>query len=480
MNHIFISYSRKDNKTVDEIVARLNSDGVDVWMDREAIRPGELWREAIVKAVDNAYACVLMLSANSVASENVRKEVDLADGADKGLVPLLLTPVELPAKLRYQLAGIQWIEYYRDPEGKYAELLEVLRAREPKQFISEVQSTREVEIVIKGLNLSNFGPEKQEQLLDLIADFTGILRADVSLSKLTAGSVHVFINMPAEAAYRLKTAALNRDARLIQYGITALRLVGDRHFVFLNEGRIAPLKSGRPGGRWFIGGLTLMVTLILSALIVTVGLPLASPFLSSFFATATPTPTNTLTSTPSSTPTATQTLTFTPTRTPTPTKTRTPTPTRTFTSTPTQTSTPTNTFTPSPTDTRTPSYTPTPNSPAQFFDPNLSSNNLYCNDPETIKILVIDPSGVARVDFHYWVIDQATNQAVYQLSLPMTFIDAGLFSHWQIVFAAPTIHDYPTKNYWFRFAFTATDHVGMQSQSTAYVISFTSCPPPVP
>src|SRR5215207_1662155 len=215
MSHVFISYSRKDNEAVDEIVARLNSDGVDVWIDREAIRAGDLWREAIVKAVDNAYTCVLMLSPNSVASENVRKEVDLADGADKGFVPLLLVPVELPAQLRYQLAGIQWIEYYRDPEVKYAELLKVLRARQPKQIASEVQSKREVEIVIKGLNLSSFGPEKQEQLLDLVANLTGTLRADVRLSRLTAGSVHAFIDMPSDAAYRLKTAALNRDVRLI-------------------------------------------------------------------------------------------------------------------------------------------------------------------------------------------------------------------------------------------------------------------------
>ena len=115
MSHVFVSYSRKDSETVTNIVARLEGDGLSVWFDCEDIRGGELWRETIVKAIDTAYAFVLMLSPNSVASENVRKEVDLAEGANRHLLPVMLASVELPAKLRYQLAGIQWIEYYRDP-----------------------------------------------------------------------------------------------------------------------------------------------------------------------------------------------------------------------------------------------------------------------------------------------------------------------------------------------------------------------------
>ena len=169
MRHVFVIYSRIDSEGVDHIVARLGNDGFNVWLDREVIKGGDVWREAIVEAVDNAYACVLMLSPNSVASDNVRKEVDLADGASKYLIPLMLAPVELPAKLRYQLAGIQWIDYYRDPEAKYAELTEVLHARKPEQIIHEVHSTREVEIRIKGVDISKFGLQEQQKLLNAMA-----------------------------------------------------------------------------------------------------------------------------------------------------------------------------------------------------------------------------------------------------------------------------------------------------------------------
>ena len=265
MKHIFVSYSRKDRKTVDHIVARLIEDGLEVWIDREEITGGELWRESIVKAIDNAYAFILMLSPDSVASDNVRKEIDLADGAKKKFfVPVLLKAVKLPAKLRYQLAGIQWVEYYRTPEKKYAELVKVLRSHTPKR--NGVKRTQDVEIVIKGLKPSKFGQKKQEELLRFVAELTGSQRSELKLTALKSGSVHAFISMPEDAAYRLKTAALNRDSRLINFGIDALRLSSDRNFVFLKTGQIAPLKPPSFGGsRLFISTVAVTVSMLLAS-----------------------------------------------------------------------------------------------------------------------------------------------------------------------------------------------------------------------
>jgi len=166
MKHIFVSYSRIDGEAVDYIVARLEQDGFNVWIDHEEIKAGDLWQEAIVQAVDNAYAVVLMLSPGSVASDNVRKEVDLAESASKELVPVLLAPVELPAKLRYQLAGIEWIEYYRDPEAKYRELLEALQAHQQKFSSGQTSQLMDLELIMGKIKISPFGTENQEQLLN--------------------------------------------------------------------------------------------------------------------------------------------------------------------------------------------------------------------------------------------------------------------------------------------------------------------------
>lgn len=328
MSHVFVSYSRKDSETVDQIVARLEAENFTVWIDREEIRGGELWRKAIVEAVDKAYAFVLMLSPFSVESDNVRKEVDLAEGAGKALVPILLAPAQLPAELRYQLAGIQWIEYYGNPEEKFSELVKVLRVFEQELGASQLPASREVEFVFSGLDLSKLSQEERERLkekvLEVIANSTNTPRAALNVVKMTIGSIHLFVDMPANTAYQIKTAALNKDPRLINAGIDALRLSGDRNFVVLKPSGKAPPKSGkRSGSRWFIGGLTLMIALLITAMVTYMAL---SSFASQQFATATPTPTNTFTPTP--------TMTFTPTAT------NTPTPTITSTTTPSHTPTP--------------------------------------------------------------------------------------------------------------------------------------------
>ncbi len=363
MTHIFISYARKNRKKVDELVARLQADGFDVWLDRQSIDSGAQWREEIVVAIDNAYAFLLALSPASAASRNVRKEMDLAEDSKRSIIPVLLARVRLSAQLRYQLAGVQWIEYFRKPELKYVELVKVLRMYRQNALAIPPATTKEVEIVIAGIDVSKFGPEKQEQLRNFLAQLLDAQQDDLQIIDIRSGSVHAFIRMPAKAAYRLKTAALNRRTDLIKFGIRALRFTTDRQFVFLKSGRIGSTKSGKSCGQWFVGGLTLMIMLLLSMLIVSFG-NIRVPLISS---TGMFTPTESFPSTPSSTPSTTETFTTSPSQIPAATDTFTPTPSLTPTS--------TNTFTPSPTETPIfiPSVTPTwTSTPTHTYTPTFT------------------------------------------------------------------------------------------------------------
>jgi hypothetical protein len=114
---IFVSYSRKDAVQAVEIVARLKSAGFDAWFDRHDINGGDLWREQIVKAVNECSVFLILLSPSSVQSRNVRKELDLADKKGKPVLPLFLSLVDLPGSMEYALAGIQWIDCTRLEAG---------------------------------------------------------------------------------------------------------------------------------------------------------------------------------------------------------------------------------------------------------------------------------------------------------------------------------------------------------------------------
>jgi len=75
---VFVSYASADVATADAVVAILERQGVMCWIAPRDVNAGALYAEAIVRAIGDAKALVLLLSANSVASAHVSKEVERA------------------------------------------------------------------------------------------------------------------------------------------------------------------------------------------------------------------------------------------------------------------------------------------------------------------------------------------------------------------------------------------------------------------
>ena len=113
---VFISYSSLDRDRVMPVVESLRGNGITVWVDEGNIHAADLWSEQIVQAIADCRVMVVMLSQNSTDSHNVVKEVMLASEQKKALLPVYLEPAEVPAKLQYQLAGIQHLELFGQDE----------------------------------------------------------------------------------------------------------------------------------------------------------------------------------------------------------------------------------------------------------------------------------------------------------------------------------------------------------------------------
>src|SRR6266513_6269616 len=114
MGHIFISYSRQDHNLVDKIIRVLAKAGAKVWIEREGIAGGVKWRREIVEAIAAADAVLLAMSQNSVKSDNVRKELDLAEESKKPIFPVEMERTPIPKDLSYQLVGLQRIDLVSD------------------------------------------------------------------------------------------------------------------------------------------------------------------------------------------------------------------------------------------------------------------------------------------------------------------------------------------------------------------------------
>ena len=104
---IFISYSSKDRQQALQLIELLSSAGLSVWIDQSGIDIATSWSKEIVQAINGCKAFIVLISPNSITSENVVKEVSLAAERKKKILPLDLEPVGLPDDLAYHLAGIQ-------------------------------------------------------------------------------------------------------------------------------------------------------------------------------------------------------------------------------------------------------------------------------------------------------------------------------------------------------------------------------------
>ena len=109
MIRVFISYAHEDSRGVDIIRSRLAAAGYAVWIDHEWISGGDAWRTRIVEAIESSDVFLLMLSPHSVKSKYVLQELNIADGEEKPILPVVIAAVEIPREMKLQLSGLQAI-----------------------------------------------------------------------------------------------------------------------------------------------------------------------------------------------------------------------------------------------------------------------------------------------------------------------------------------------------------------------------------
>jgi hypothetical protein len=111
VGEVFLSYSRLDHDFADRVTDCLKHQGVEVWVDTQEIQGGDAWRAAIVRAITDCEAFLVILSPQCVASKNVVKELSLASEKNRHIIPIIGEPCDIPDGMQYQLAELQRIDF---------------------------------------------------------------------------------------------------------------------------------------------------------------------------------------------------------------------------------------------------------------------------------------------------------------------------------------------------------------------------------
>ena len=131
MLSIFVSYSRKDSAVVDRLVKKLEAAGHEVWWDM-GIPGGTLWQKQIVMGLKKSSAFLLVVSKDSIKSNNVLKELTLASEKGKNVYPVFIHDVEVPEEMELALSGIQRIDFHsRDFDAAAGHLANALEPGRP-------------------------------------------------------------------------------------------------------------------------------------------------------------------------------------------------------------------------------------------------------------------------------------------------------------------------------------------------------------
>lgn len=115
---IFLSYARVDAQKVEALYERLSESGFKPWIDRRDILPGEIWKNAIKKAIRSSDFVLICLSTSSVEKRGmIQKEIReaLAIWEEKLEDDIYLIPVRLEiCDVPESLTRFQYVDWFED------------------------------------------------------------------------------------------------------------------------------------------------------------------------------------------------------------------------------------------------------------------------------------------------------------------------------------------------------------------------------
>ncbi|HYB55721.1 MAG TPA: TIR domain-containing protein [Alphaproteobacteria bacterium] len=112
---LFISYSTQDKPTADAACATLEAAGIRCWIAPRDIVPGAEWGEAIVSAIADCRAMILIFSASANDSPQIRREVERAVSKGIPIIPLRIEDIAPTRSLEYFIGTVHWLDALTPP-----------------------------------------------------------------------------------------------------------------------------------------------------------------------------------------------------------------------------------------------------------------------------------------------------------------------------------------------------------------------------
>jgi hypothetical protein len=121
MRFVFISYHRESLNLANTIKERIESVGINVWMDVK-LQAGENWRAEIEQAITRSICVIVIMSPKARLSEFVTYEWAYALGSGLTVIPILSEATQLHPRLEL----LQYLDFSDPERGPWEQLIKVV------------------------------------------------------------------------------------------------------------------------------------------------------------------------------------------------------------------------------------------------------------------------------------------------------------------------------------------------------------------
>lgn len=126
MADVFLSYSRDDKETMQQVRQVLQRAGLSVWTD-EDLAPGiPSWRKAIEDALNHSGCVVVILTPSAKKSDGVRDELDYAQNQEIRIFPVLAGGSKRSA-VPFGFISAQWVDIRKELEPGMGQLITAIK-----------------------------------------------------------------------------------------------------------------------------------------------------------------------------------------------------------------------------------------------------------------------------------------------------------------------------------------------------------------
>src|SRR5512142_1026744 len=133
-HHVFLSHSTADKPAVEELAVRLRREGIEPWLDKWNLIPGQECQRAMERALADCASCAVFIGPGgfgpwqneemrAAIARRVHEARTVSEPRDRfRIIPVLLPSAERPepGRLPMFLAATTWVEFRRSLEDEEA------------------------------------------------------------------------------------------------------------------------------------------------------------------------------------------------------------------------------------------------------------------------------------------------------------------------------------------------------------------------